>query len=238
MSIILNTFANVARVLPKNLRMTLTCKLIDKFLDRYSDIEILNKEIIEERKGIPTIYIGNHLSNVDGVILNKFLKNNDVAFMAGIKLSKNIVTNLVLETVKTIQITPNSADKQAIKEAIRHLKNGGSVFIFPEGTRSRTGSMIKAKKGFTLLARIANVQLVPIGIEGTEKLFPINADDMGKEKFKHSKVKVTFGEPFELPEKTSHNRDTWTESSTEYSMKKIAELLSPEYRGVYAEKTK
>lgn len=233
MSIILNTFANVSKILPKNVRMDLTCKLIDKFLDRYSEIEVINKEIIEKRKGVPTIYIGNHLSNVDGVVLNSLLKDNDIAFMAGVKLSKNTMTNLVLETVKTIKITPNSADKKAIKEAIKYLQNGGSIFIFPEGTRSRTGSMIKAKKGFLLIAKMSKAQFVPIGIEGTEKLFPINSDSMSKEKFNYSKVKVVLGEPFNLPEKNPENKDHWTEFATEYSMKKISELLSPEYRGVY-----
>lgn len=233
MSIILNTFANAARILPKNARINLTRKFIDKFINKYAEMEIINKEVIEKRKGIPTIYIGNHLSNADGIILNKFLKDNDVAFMAGIKLSKNIVTNLVLETVKTIQITPNSADKKAIKQAIKHLKNKGSIFIFPEGTRSRTSSMIKAKKGFILLAKMAKAELVPIGIEGTEKLFPINTNNMGKEKFNHSEVKVIFGEPFNIPEKTADNKDGWTEFAAEYSMKRIAALLNPKYRGIY-----
>ncbi|WP_432406458.1 lysophospholipid acyltransferase family protein [Wukongibacter sp. M2B1] len=233
MSLILNAFANVSRILPKNVRISLTRRLIDKFLDTYSEIEVINRDIIEKRKGIPTVYIGNHLSNVDGVILNRLLKNNDVAFMAGVKLSKNLVTNLVLDTVKTIHITPNSADKKAIKEAIKYLKDGGSIFIFPEGTRSRAGSMIKAKKGFILLAKMSKAQFVPIGLEGTEKLFPINNDNMSKESFNHSKVKVTFGEPFSLPEKTEDNKGVWTDLATEYSMKKIAELLSPKYRGVY-----
>ncbi|MBS4538484.1 1-acyl-sn-glycerol-3-phosphate acyltransferase [Clostridium sp. D2Q-11] len=226
-------FANVSRILPKNIRISLTRKLIHKFLDKYSEIEVINEKVIEKRREIPTIYIGNHLSNVDGIILNRLLKDNDVAFMAGVKLSKNLVTNLVLETIKTIHITPNSADKKAIKEAIKYLKNGGSIFIFPEGTRSRSGSMIRAKKGFILLAKMAKVQFVPIGLEGTEELLPINSDSMSKESFNHAKVKVKVGEPFSLPEKTEDNKDVWTELATEYSMKKIAELLDPKYRGVY-----
>lgn len=233
MSLILNAFANVSRILPKNLRISLTRKLIDKFLDTYSEIEVINKEIVEKRRGIPTIYIGNHLSNVDGVLLNRLLKDNDVAFMAGVKLSKNLVTNLVLDTVRTIHITPNTADKKAIKEALKYLKNNGSIFIFPEGTRSRTGSMIKAKKGFILLSKMSKAQFVPIALEGTEELLPISSDSMSKENFNHSKVRVTFGEPFSLPEKTEDNKGIWTELATEYSMKKIAELLSPKYRGVY-----
>lgn len=211
----------------------MTNKLMDKFLNKYADIEVVNKEVIEKRKGIPTIYIGNHLSNIDGVILNNLLKDNDVTFIAGKKLSKNNMTKIILETAKKINISPNSPDKKAISEAIDYLKNGGSIFIFPEGTRSRTGSMIKAKKGFVLLAKMSKAQIVPVGLEGTEKLLPINGDDMSKESFNYSKVKVTFGEPFELPKKTKDNRAGWKDVVTEYSMKKIAELLSPEYRGEY-----
>ncbi|ERJ13273.1 lysophospholipid acyltransferase family protein [Haloplasma contractile] len=233
MSLILKGFANASRILPKNIRISLTNKLIDRILDKYSEIDVINKEIIEKRRGVPTIYIGNHLSNIDGVILNKLLKNNDVAFMAGVKLSKNKMTNLILDTTKTIHITPNSVDKKAIKEAINYLKDGGSIFIFPEGTRSRSSSMIKAKKGFVLLAKMSKAALVPVGVEGTEQLLPINSDSMSKENFNHSKVKVTFGEPFNLPEKTKENKVAWTELATEYSMKKIAKLLDSKYRGIY-----
>lgn len=234
MSLIFNVFANVSRILPRNLRISLTQKLVDKFLNRYSDIEVINKEVIQKRRGVPTIYIGNHLSNVDGIVLNKLLKDNNVAFMAGVKLSENPVTNLVLETVKTIHITPNSADKKAIKEAIKYLKeDGGSIFIFPEGTRSRSGSMIQAKKGFVLLAKMSKAEIVPIGLEGTEKLLPIGSDSMSKEKFSHARVKVIIGEPFNLPEKTEDNKGVWSELATEYSMKKVAALLDPKYRGVY-----
>jgi 1-acyl-sn-glycerol-3-phosphate acyltransferase len=64
-------------------------------------------------------------------------------------------------------------------------------------------------------------------------LLPINDEDTGKESFNYSKVKINFGEPFKLPEKMKENRENWKEIATEYSMKKIAELLDPEYRGEY-----
>ncbi len=233
MKIFIDILAKTSTLIPKQIRMKLTQKLINITLDKYADVEIVNRKMINSRKGIPTIYIGNHLSNVDGVILNRYLKENDVAFMAGVKLSKNKLTNLVLETVNTIPIIPNTADKTAIKKAVKRLKSGGSVFIFPEGTRSRTGSLINAKKGFILLAKITNCELVPVTLEGTENLLPIHDNNMGKEKFNNAKVKLTFGDPFLLPKKTDENKEYWTDYARDYSMERIAELLSPGYQGVY-----
>ncbi|SDC50364.1 lysophospholipid acyltransferase family protein [Geotoga petraea] len=233
MSLVLNMYANLSRILPKSMRVKITNNLMNRFLDKYAEIKVINKDMIEKRKGIPTVYIGNHLSNIDGVILNNLLKDNDVAFIAGKKLSENTMTKIILEIAKKINISPNSPDKKAISEALNYLNNGGSIFIFPEGTRSRTGSMIKAKKGFLLLAKMSKAEIVPVGIQGTEKLLPINDDDMSKESFNYSKIKVNFGEPFELPMKTKENRQNWKEIATDYSMRKIAELLDPEYRGEY-----
>jgi len=137
-----------------------------------------------------------------------------------------------METISTITITPNSADKTAIKEAVGHLKEGGSIFIFPEGTRSRTGALMKARKGFLLIAKMARVDIVPIGVEGTEKLLPVK-EDMGAEKFHHADVKIIVGEPFSVLEKTEENKENWTELANDNAMKKIAGLLNEKYRGEY-----
>lgn len=235
MNLTLNALNIISQIIPKDIRIKLTNKIIDNKIKKYADIEIINEEIIEKRKGKPTIFIGNHLSNVDGVILNRVLKNNNIAFMAGVKLSKNPLTRLIVDTINTITITPNSADKEALRKAVDHLKNNGSIFIFPEGTRSRTGSMIKARSGFILLCKMTGVDIVPIGLEGTENVLPINSKDMSKESLKHSKVKVVFGNPFKLPERDGEDKSTWTEKSKNLAMKNIASLLDEKYHGVYKE---
>ncbi len=232
MSLILRGLASTSSLIPKKIRMKLTDKTICNILDKHANIELVNNEIISKRSEKPTIYIGNHLSNIDGVILNSLLKNNNVAFMAGEKLSENSFTSLVLETINTNSIKPNTADRVAIRKAIKHLKENKSIFIFPEGTRSRSGSMIAGKKGFLLIAKKANVKVVPVGIEGTEKLMPIKSD-LDKETFNNADVKITFGEPFSLPERADKNNKDWKDYALEYSMKKIAELLQPKYQGVY-----
>ena len=71
--------------------------------------------------------------------------------------------------------------------------------MFPEGTRSRTASMIEAKKGVLLIARLTKAKIVPFGLIGTEKLMPINDTDMGAEHFEYAKVDVVFGKPITSP---------------------------------------
>lgn len=227
---------NIAsKIIPKNIRVEITKKIIDSKIKKYANISIVNENILKERKNKPTIYIGNHLSNVDGIILNKILKDNNIAFMAGVKLSKNPLTKLILDTINTIKITPNSADIEALRKATKHLKNNGSIFIFPEGTRSRTGSMIKARSGFILLCKRTKADIVPVGLEGTEKLLPINSNDMGKEKLNHADVKVVLGNPFKLPERDGLDKSEWTEKSKYTAMRNIANLIDEKYHGVYKE---
>ena len=137
------------------------------YLKKYANIKVLGKENIENING-PVIYICNHLSNSDGLVLEKVLRDKNVTFVAGMKLSNNPLTNLGMSIVKSISIKPNSADKDAISAIIKAVKAGESIFIFPEGTRSRTGKMIEGKKGVILISKVTKVPVIPVALWGTE----------------------------------------------------------------------
>ncbi|MDZ5035282.1 lysophospholipid acyltransferase family protein, partial [Clostridium perfringens] len=118
---------------------------------------------------------------------------------------------------------------------VKLVKGGENLVIFPEGTRSRVGSMIEGKKGILLIARLTKAQIIPIGMYGTEILLPINKDgDMGGEKFNYADVNIKFGEPIELPLKEKdEDKHAFDERSMLYIMKSIANLLPEKYRGIY-----
>jgi len=225
--------ARIIEILPKPLVRWLAKYITDKYISKYTKITVINKGKPDNIKS-PVIYICNHLSNSDGLILNKVLGTGSVWFLAGIKLSKNSFTKIGLDVVKTVPISPDSPDRSAISKIIKLLKSGNSVCVFPEGTRSRNGEMIQGKKGVLLIAKLSKVPIVPIGIEGTEKFMPINDTDMGSEKFNYADVKVTIGDSFYLPQlEKDEDKSSYEQKTLYFVMRRIAELLPAKYQGIY-----
>lgn len=231
---ILNVIARLINILPEKIKIFISKIIVNIVLKMYANIIVRGNENLQ---GIqkPTIFICNHLSNSDGLVLSKALKAVDPTFVAGVKLSNNPFTNIGMNAVKTTNIVPNSTDSEGIKNIIRLARQGESLFIFPEGTRSRVGSMIKAKNGIVLIAKMTGVPIVPIGLYGSEKLLPINSKgNMESEKFNNADVYINIGRQFTLPAKTAEQgKKEYEEYATNYMMNKIAQLLPEEYRGVY-----
>ena len=228
-----NFLINMVEKLPSNLQKSVILSILNLSIKYYANLEVKNIENLKDRKGKPTIYISNHLSNMDGPVLNYFLQDYDVSFIAGVKLKNVKTTRLIMQALNTIEIKPGTPDMKAIKEAIGHLKEGGSLVIFPEGTRSRSAKMNQALKGFVLLAKMSGASIMPIGLAGTEKLLPINDEGMGKETLHKAKVRISFGKPFKLPKKSDVNVSDFNQYVADYCMLQIAKNLPESYHGYY-----
>ncbi|KJS21457.1 MAG: hypothetical protein VR72_10620 [Clostridiaceae bacterium BRH_c20a] len=214
-------------VIPKTIRKKVSKRLARYFIQKYAVIDANGLENIPKVENV--IFIANHLSNADGLIMQYVLeKAKAVTFLAGVKLQDELITSMVLELIPHIQIHPNKPDRKALREAIEVVKNSNSLFIFPEGTRSRAGELLKGRSGVVLIARNTNSLIVPIGIWGTEKLLPINAKGkMSREWFSRADVYINIGKPFSLASLSEEGE------VIDLMMLRIAQLLPEKYKGYY-----
>jgi len=236
MKILINIILFSEKIIPDSIMKKIVNFGVDVYINKYAKLKIIGKDKLREIKQ-PVIFICNHLSNADGLILNKVLKDQDVTFIMGVKLTQDPMTNLGCKIVKNIQITPSSPDKNAISNLVKHVKSGNNILIFPEGTRSRDGKMIKAKKGIYLIAKLCKVPIITIAIYGSEKFMPIDKDgNMNNETFNNADVYVSIGDKVDIPEKIkSETKEEFEGRFINTLMHKIAIMLPREYRGVYEE---
>ena len=127
---------------------------------------------------------------------------------------------------KVIIIDRENPEKNALNEAINALKNGEVIGIYPEGTRSLTGKLQRARTGVARLALAAKVPVIPIGIKGTFRLMPTNTSLPKIKKI----VKLNLGKPmhFEKYYDKKINKKI-LEDITRKIMKEIAKLTGQKY---------
>ena len=118
--------------------------------------------------GKPYIFVSNHQTSLD-IILNLARIPYDFGFMAKAAMAKAPVLGLALRSAATVFVDRSSARKAvaSIKAAGEQIKNGNSVLIYPEGTRSNGGEMGKFQRGAFQIAIQAGVPIVPVTLLGS-----------------------------------------------------------------------
>jgi len=119
------------------------------------------------------IYMPNHQSNADIPLL---LGRLPVQFrwLAKAELFKIPIFGRAMRGVGYISIDRSNRKSafESLERAARTIRNGTSLLIFPEGTRSRDGHILPFKKGGFVLSVDAGVPIVPIIIRGTREIIP------------------------------------------------------------------
>ena len=101
----------------------------------------------------------------------------------------------------------DESKKKTTEQAIKALKRGDILIIYPEGTRTRTGKIGKGKWGVTKLLLKTGVPILPIGIKGTFELLPPG----GKLKIKKI-VRINVGKPLYFKKELSEVQKVGEES--------------------------
>jgi len=97
----------------------------------------------------------------------------------------------LIRSLDAIPIDRDGLGLSGIKEALRRLKQGEMVLIFPEGTRTRDGEVGSFRPGFTALAARSGAWILPVAIEGA-----FDAWSRSKKLPSLGTIHVIFGQPF------------------------------------------
>jgi cytidylate kinase len=191
-------------------------------------------------KGGPMIMAANHASSADPVLIGAFLNQilgRPLNWLGKREIVEFPLTGWAMRRAGIHPVDRDAADLEAFRSAMRVLEAGQVLAVFPEGTRSRDGGLQRVREGVGMLALRSGAQVLPVAVVDSDLMWPRGRllPRFGRH------VTVRYGEPFVVAEELERSspgvvrdRRQATEAATRLIMARIAELLPPRQRGVYA----
>lgn len=162
-------------------------------------VELLDVDLHVDGARVPAdrtyVYMSNHQSHLDIPMLYATLPSRTIRMLAKKELFQIPLWGRGLRAAEFIEVDRGNHGKAvaAIEYAARLLRDGVSIYLAPEGTRSRDGTIGKLKKGGFHLALETGSPIVPVAIRGTIDILPRG----GKVMQKGRRVDVTIGAPID-----------------------------------------
>ena len=185
----------------------------------------------------PLIIAANHASNFDAPVLGAWLiprLGRRIHWLGKRELFAWPIVGWVAANGGVHPVDRDSADVEAFRLASRILDGGHVLFVFPEGTRSPDGSLQTARDGLAMLALRSGAPIVPIGIRGSNRVWPKG------QRLPHpgGHVVVRVGRLFRPADELPAGTDRKVAKGLVTRMiARIAALLPAGQRGVYATAT-
>ena len=166
------------------------------------------------------LLVMNHLGDADPIMVIGFTPR-DIEVIGKSEILWWPLAAQIAWAYGMIAVRRGEPDRTTLNTAVNILKSGRALLIAPEGRESKTRALQRAKGGAAFVALHSNALILPIAITGTEKTYASWL------RLRRPCVTLTFGAPFTLPP------DCARRDAADAIMRRIAELLPPEYRGVY-----
>jgi 1-acyl-sn-glycerol-3-phosphate acyltransferase len=157
----------------------------------------------------PCIIAANHCSYLDPPLVGVACKRA-IHYLARKSLLDVPILGPILPELNVIPVDQKNADRSALMGAIRVVKNGGAVLIFPEGSRSPDGQLQPAQPGIGMIAAKTGAPVVPVRITGSYEAFP-----RGRALPRRAKVTATVGPPIVFESEMNNARDAYVNLSAE-----------------------
>jgi 1-acyl-sn-glycerol-3-phosphate acyltransferase len=156
----------------------------------------------------PFVVVSNHASFLDPYLIGYTSVEREVGFMAKEELFRVPIFGSIIRYCGAFPVKRGGHDPEAIQRFHDFLHSGKPLVLFPEGTRTLTGELQKAKKGVGLLLYNARVPVIPAYVAGTFHCWP-----KGRLLPRPGRTSVNYGPPIPLedlydggPEKETYRR--------------------------------
>ena len=170
----------------------------------------------EKVTGEPCLFCANHSSMADPVMIAIGMRNshgyNQPKFLAKSELGRVPVLNALIGLF-LVYVRRGESDIAAVKQSIAHLKKGGRLIVFPEGTRVKEGQTGDAKTGVIMMSMRAGVPLQPVYVT-----------ECRKPPFCRKSIHVVFGDPYKPEKRTGEGTSEAYHREAELLMERIREL--------------
>ncbi|OJX38213.1 MAG: hypothetical protein BGO78_09335 [Chloroflexi bacterium 44-23] len=178
-------------------------------------------------KNGPLILVGNHVNFLEAPIMMPYLNNPNIIAVAKRESWKNPLFNFLFNLWNVIPIEREMVDQEAFRQSLSALADGKILAVFPEGTRSKDGNLLKGKPGVVAIAVKSKAPLLPISFYGYEDFWN------NLKHFRKTDFHIVVGEPFELNLEGNGLSREVREQIIDEIMYKIAELLPTRYHRNY-----
>lgn len=178
----------------------------------------------------PLILVANHVGSIEVPLLFVHLQPRRLVGLAKIETWDSRLMGWLFDLWEAIPIRRGEADVEAIRRCLAVLEAGDILAVAPEGTRSRTGRLLRAQPGIAMLALRSGAPILPIGHWGGER-FTSNLKRLRRTHFH-----VRVGRPFVIQTNGEKVTAEVRQAIADEIMCQIAALLPEEYRGAYADR--
>jgi 1-acyl-sn-glycerol-3-phosphate acyltransferase len=171
--------------------------VLQPFFHLYFRLSRIGREHIPEDG--PVIFAANHRSFLDPFVIGTCMRR-PMYYVAKKELFRQRLVGWFLSALGAFPVDRGASDEEMLRTAHAILARGDSLLIFPEGTRTRPGSLGHPKRGVGRLALESGAPVVPIAVIGTENV-------RRGFRIRPHKVRIRCGRPMRFPRVREPSRE-------------------------------